>query len=424
MYRSENSKLNHVLDVVNFLGRSDSVSMLRVEKGAGAEFNTQHVFDDPSPIWKRLGDDFHGYSSHWHKNEYNAGGEVVTIAVGLQRSVVKFRCSFIFPDSATLITGLFSYARVEMASSMSKDTEHYHVYKFLCKVNKDFAVGKGPRVVVFHDIQSGSADHFMHVNHLSTGPTDKNKNGKSQPVATKSSVAACVDFIPYNITKIAASQSNLFSDKEILKFFLHHAIVGIQDFIVYEMNTFPTHTHDLLANKGIRISKLPFNFPYELGDALKIRGILEMDCLLRTSAHIKFVLLTRINEYFMPTCNVRLNRTFVQSLEVHPENINRFELPLQTICVPETDAGDAVRGDFNFYDSNARSDHPVFVYRPTYKLLDTVKSIELGQGSGLVHRYSRHCSASATLMDWRQAVTPEHLHFIAEVQSELRGLLV
>lgn len=424
MYRYENSQLKYVLEVVNFLGRSDSATMLRMEKGVATnEFATQHIFDDPGPIWTRLGDDFHAYSAHWHKNEYSAGGEVVTVAVGLQRSPVKFRCSLIYPDAATtMVTGLFSYTRVEMATSVSKDTEHYHVYKFLCKVTKDFAP-KGPRIVVFYDIQSGSADHFMNVNNLSA-PPHTNHNGKPQSVSSKSSVAACVDFIPYNITKNVVGQSNVFSDKEIFQFFLHHAIIGLQDFLVYEMGNFPAHSADLLEKRGIRIVRLPFNFPYELGDGLKIRGILELDCLLRTSAHVKFVLLTRMNEFFMSTSNVRLNRTFVQSLELHPDNINRFELPLQTICMPEQTTRSEMREEYHMYDANARSDHPVYVYRPNYKLMDTVKAIELSQASGIVHRYSRHCLNSVNLKDWRETLTPEHLHFITEVQKELKGLLL
>lgn len=427
MYRSENSKLKYVLEVVNFFGRSDTVTMVRLEKGITADFATKHIFDDPVPMWTRLGDDFHAYSSHWHKNEFSAGGEVVTIAVGLQRSPVKFRCSLIYPDAASggnSATGLFSYTRVESASSINRDTEHYHVYKFMCKATKDFGP-KGPRIVVFHDIQTGSADHLMHINQLSqthSAATPKTHSGKVQAVASKSSVAVCVDFVSYNISKNTASHSNVFSDKEIFQYFLHHGIVGIQEFIVYEMSNFPMQVYELLQHQGIHITRLPFNFPYGLGDALKIRGILELDCLLRTSAHIKFVLLSRMDEFFLPTCNVRLNRTFVQSLEAHPDNINRFELPLQTVCLPEHVSGNEMRGDYHMYDTAARKEHPVVVYRPKYELMDQVRSIELSQSSGLVHRYSQRCSSS--LKDWRQTVTAEHLRFISEVQRELKGLLV
>lgn len=424
MYRSENSKLKYVLEVVNFFGRSDTVSMVRLDKGEAAKFVTQHFFG-PMPVWTRIGDDFHAYSSHWHKHPFIAGGEVVTIVIGLQRSPVKFRCSLNFPSGP--VTGLFSYTRVELTSSPVKDTEHYHVYKFMCKVNKDFGP-KGPQVIVFHDIQTGSAEHFMHIHNLSQPPStspplsSKQNENKGQPVTSKSSVAACVDFIPYNITKSADSQSNAFTDKQLFEFFLHHAIVGIQDFIVYEMNNFPTHAYDILQHQGIRITRLPFNFPYELGDASKIRGILELDCLLRTSAQIKFVMLLRMNEFFQPTSNVRLNRTFVQSLEQHPDNINRYELHLQTVCENES-TGRGMRSDLHFYDADARSDHPVLVYRPTYELLD-VKSIEVTAASGgLVHRYSKHCTPNS-MKDWRQTITAEHSRFLAEVAQELKGLLV
>ena len=75
MYRSENSKLKYVLEYVNFFGRSDSVDLMVLRSGGGED--NQHVYDDPLPMWTRLGDDFHGYSSFWRKNEFAAGGEVV-----------------------------------------------------------------------------------------------------------------------------------------------------------------------------------------------------------------------------------------------------------------------------------------------------------------------------------------------------------
>lgn len=423
MYRSENSKLKYVLEVVNFFGRSDTVSMVRLDKGEAAKFVTQHIFG-PTPMWTRIGDDFHAYSAHWHKNPFVPGGEAVVIVIGLQRSPVKFRCSFNFPSGS--VTGLFSYTRVELASSLSKDTEHYHVYKFMCKVNKDFGP-KGPQVIVFHDIQTGSAEHFMHIHNLSQPPSvsyvpSQKSESKGQSVTSKSSVAACVDFIPYNITKSADSQTNAFTDKQLFEFFLHHGTIGIQDFIVYEMNNFPTQAYDILQHQGIRITRLPFNFPYELGDASKIRGILELDCLLRTSAQIKFVMLLRMNEFFQPTSNVRLNRTFVKSLEQHPDNINRYELQLQTVCESK---GREMRSDLHLFDPDARSDYPVLVYRPTYELLDNLKSIEVSAASGgLVHRYKPCSPNSINLKDWRPTITAEHSHFLAEVAQELKGLLV
>ena len=352
----------------------------------------------------------------------------------MQRAEVNFRCSLLFPNSTNPITGLFSYTRVELASKETPSSkEHYRVYKLLCKITKDFHA-KAPSVVIFHDIHTGSASHFMHINNLSpkrgsTSPAvtpkeDQHEPGANQKLHIRSSLAVCVDFIPYYLGRADPGIEHIDTDKEIFQFFLHHAIVGIQEFIIYG-NNFPTHAFDLLHHQqGIRITRLPFNFPYEINDELKIRGILEMDCLLRTSAQTKFVLLSKVNEFFLPPSNVRLNRTFTQSLDVHPNTITRFELQLQTVCEDDKSAG--IRIDSHMYDASAQKDrHPFYVYRPRYENVESGKSVEVaGQSSGIVHRYSKRCRNNVNLRDWRQTLTPEHLHFIEEVGKELKMLLV
>lgn len=435
MYMRENSKLKYVLEVVNFFGRDDTVSMVRLNSNNNPV--NQHVFDDPLPVWTRLGDDFHGYSAHWHKNALTAGGEVVAIAVGLQRSPVKFRCTFVFAGNDKPVTGLFSYEQVELVSSSSssssthKSTEHFHAYKFLCKVNKDFG-SKGPRFVAFHDIPSGSVAHLMAVNNLSQ-PTavqnpvvHPNADKSERSVIMKSPIAACVDFLPYNLNLgKTANASDSPTDKEVFQFFLHHGIVGIQEFIVYHMNNFPMHLYDLLqSHQGVRMTKLPFNFPYELGDPSKIRQILELDCLLRTSAHNKFVLLLRTNEFFVPPSNVRLNRSFTQSLDMQSETADRYELPVHTLCPPAQATGRELLTEFS-HDPSARNEHKVFIYRTTSAMDNAPDNVQVQPSTGLIHRLSKQCHGNAVnLREWRETLSADHSKFIVEVSKELRSLLV
>ena len=119
--------------------------------------------------------------------------------------------------------------------------------------------------------------------------------------------------------------------------------------------------------------------------------------------------------------NVRLNRSFTQSLDVHPKTINRFELQLQTVCEGDKNVGI----DSHMYDSNDHKDpHPFYVYRPRYENLKSGKAVEVSQSSGIVHRYSKRCRNNVNLKDWRQTVSVDHLHFIEEVGKELKMLLV
>lgn len=420
IYRHENSKLKYVLEVVNFFGRSDSVSLVRLENGTTVN-PAIYNFDHPLPMWTRLDNDFQAYSSYWHKNSLNVGGEVVTVTVGLQSRKLRFRCQLMYSNGQSS-SGLFSYIRLDKDTDTppsSKNVENWSVYKFTCKTNRDYGSASGPHSIIFRDLNTG-ADHFMPVKDLSPA-LDTTK-----PALPKITVAICIDFTPYNLTKDVQQQTNYFTEREILQFFLHHQLVGIDEFLLYETNNFPTKVQDLLYHHGIRVTRLPYNFPFELNNEVKNRIAIETDCLLRTSVHVKQVFVARFNEYFYPPDNIKRNRTFIRSLDIHPHNINRFEMIVKPVCVPPVPAGDKrLFADFHLFGATVERDRPYFVYRPMYELQDRIKSIELDRNSGHVQRYTRNCTHKANddLQDWRQTLAPEQMKFISTHTNELRNLL-
>lgn len=88
-YKSENERLNHVLNVVNFFGQRESVSLNLVKIENFSNFT--YRFDFPLPTWSYLGNDFHAYSSFWKKNDLIAGGEAVALAIGSEHGNVMFQ---------------------------------------------------------------------------------------------------------------------------------------------------------------------------------------------------------------------------------------------------------------------------------------------------------------------------------------------
>lgn len=86
VYRSENERLNNVLNVINFFGQRD-LSLVKIENFQ----NFSYRFDYPLPAWTSLGNDVHGYSSFWKKNDLKAGGEVISIVVASPHSSVSFQ---------------------------------------------------------------------------------------------------------------------------------------------------------------------------------------------------------------------------------------------------------------------------------------------------------------------------------------------
>lgn len=88
VYKSENERLNHVLNVVNFFGQQSSpLSLVKIENFS----NFTYKFDYPLPSWSFLGNEFHSYSAFWKKNELVAGGEAIALVVGSIHRNVMFQ---------------------------------------------------------------------------------------------------------------------------------------------------------------------------------------------------------------------------------------------------------------------------------------------------------------------------------------------
>lgn len=106
-YKSENERLERVLNVVNFFGQRDSVSvnLVKIENYS----NFTYRFDFPLPSWTFLGNDFHAYSAFWKKNDLVVGGEAIALAIGSLHANIVFQVREVNLSSLELeLMNLFS----------------------------------------------------------------------------------------------------------------------------------------------------------------------------------------------------------------------------------------------------------------------------------------------------------------------------
>lgn len=248
VYRSENERLNNVLNVINFFGQKD-LSLIKIENFS----NLTYKFDFPLPAWTYLGNEFHGYSAFWKKHELKAGGEAIAIVVASSHSTVSFQCKVHFTDN-TIGSGKFGFMRIEPSEISETEVasgEKFLIYKFICKTQLDYAE---PKNLILINTQTKS-EHYIPIRHLNI----KNK----ALMQRQALLTVCLDMNSYN----RSFPEEFNSDINILQFFLHYELIGVRSFIVYNSNINQVHqtTVELLTNKyGVRLSILPYNFPYAL----------------------------------------------------------------------------------------------------------------------------------------------------------------
>uniref|UniRef100_A0A1B0CXA0 Putative conserved secreted protein n=1 Tax=Lutzomyia longipalpis TaxID=7200 RepID=A0A1B0CXA0_LUTLO len=361
MYRNENSKLRYILEVVNFFGRSDAAALVRIENSTAFSHLTAD-FSTPLPMWTRLGSEFHAYAAFWHKNTFTAGGEVVTIVVGLRQAIVNFRCQLQFPGRITLLTGKFEFTREEQTDADGD----FLAYRFLCKVTRDFGT---PENVAFINATS-KTEHFLPI-----------RSARNTTLTHKSSLVACVDMVSSTLGGSSGKSLHI-PDVDILQYFIHHQIVGIDEFIVYDRYHITNHIQELLYRHGIKISILPYNFPFTEATEAQNRPFLEMDCLLRARNEAKYAFLTTITEYFYPEISLKRSKILFKTLAASTD-VFRFDVTTKTVC---TEDGVRILAENHLYDPNAKTQHPFLIYRIDQRALDSPRMQDLDPHVAIVHR--------------------------------------
>lgn len=296
-------------------------------------------------------------------------------------------------------------------SDIDVQTEKFLIYKFLCKTQRDY--GK-PKNLIFVNIETKS-EHYVPIRHL---------NIKSQLQIDKSLVTVCLDMNSYN----RSFTDDFITDTNIVQYFLHHELIGIHNFIIYNSNVNQVNQHvvDLLTNKyGIRLNFLPYNFPLMMSSKVKNRAIIEADCLLRTSGLTKYVMLASIDEYLYPSQKLSPTSNLLKLLNHYSSDVNRFEISSKTVCI---DPHRKIHSDNDRYSLDIKT-KIFFIQKNEYPYNDkpvndiSKKSIEVERNLAVIHKYTK-CPPSATeLYDWRTTMEQHHQDYVNFISKELNKLL-
>ena len=302
------------------------------------------------------------------------------------------------------------------SKTASGHSEKYVIYKFICKTTRDFGKQQ-PKNLIFTNSETKS-ETFLSLRNLNL------KSSTKGGMVDKSLLTVCLDWNNYNRSYI----NDFVNDTTILQYFLHHEIIGIRNFIIYNsnINPLPSRIVDMINTKyGIRLDVLPYNFPFELNDKHKNRAIIERDCLMRTSSTSKFLAITELNEYLYPKQMISLTSPLVKLLTHYSNDISRFEVSTRSVCM---DARKKILSDNSYYNVDLKNS-VFYIFKNEYPLNDKYitesskkESVILDREKVIVHKYI-NCLNKTDLFDWRTTVDADHLNFINLISKELNTLL-
>lgn len=421
MYRNEYKQLKYVLDVVNFIGRKDEIALVRLENQTNFYQHSPYEFNSPLPIWQRIGSGFHAYSSFWIRpNDLKEGGEIITMVVGLKHSIVSFKCEANYPNNR-MQKGKFVFIREEVIgddpNEFATSSENFIIYKFVCKIGRDY--GK-PVYVSFTDI-STKGRHQVRVRDL-----------QRKHINELLTMTLCVDLIPRNQTEIDVFTNN---DFNLLQFFVHHQLIGIDEFLVYDSGVISSALKQTLFAHGIKLNIFPFNFPFELGHRTKTKKIIEMDCLLRTSNSVKFTSILTPRDFLYTNGNLASTPQPLLQMLKDAEFVNNveFEVISNPICMHKMKK---ILSDNLLVSTNANVNGIIKLYKTNNKynrnsnVVISSKTAAMRIGRNLIfNNHYLDCDvqhserADENLVEWRSTISNDFRQFVDQIGVKLNGLL-
>ncbi|KAM7346240.1 uncharacterized protein ACRADG_012178 [Cochliomyia hominivorax] len=414
MYKTENNRLKDVLHVINFFGRNDAAILRKIENNVTMNYLIDYLH--PLGVWQSIGDNFHAYSAYWKRNELVAGGEADVIVVGRKRSVLNFKCSLNFRGSSTNIQGKFHFQRMDKDGE--DDNSYFTRYSFYCRVTRDFGV---PDSVSFIDLTSSNRDGYLVKLRYVKVVDNVSKKLAVQPLTV------CVDLMSQEFKNMTTTEKQ---GPELLEFFIHHYALGIEDFIIYNGDNLPQNLLSILKRFNIRLHLMPFNFPYSAQNSTeRIRGLIETDCLLRSTNRARNCLLLSPNEFFYPNTKLDQPKSILRSLNHYSSEVLRFDLPIFAVCKSDQKS---YLFENTLYDPEWKTKHTISIYRlqgtgtslNTEELVNVPRHMSLPLSQVFIHHYVNciHVGKDG-LHDWRNSLREDFMQHIHKINQEIKILI-
>lgn len=419
MYRNEYRQLKYVLDVVNFIGRKDEMTLVHLENETSVYQHTPYQFDDPLPIWQRIGNGFHAYSSFWIKpNDLRTGGEVIAIVASFKHSMVRFKCEVQY-SNGQMQKGKFVFTREDIvAGSDTANTngpsDDFIVYKFVCKVGKEYGI---PTQIVFTDL-SASTRHRIPVRNL--------QHKKVDDLLT---MTMCVNLVPRNQSEVDAFST----DFNLLQFFLHHQLIGIDEFLVYGSSQISSALKRTLYVHGIKLNLFPFNFPYDLAHLSKVQTLIQSDCLLRTSNAVEYTIFSTAHDFIYVNSNLMSRpQPLLQMLKnpLYGSDV-RYDIIGNPIC---RHSSKRILSDNLMLSANISADYSKVTLFKTKAMFTKYQNVVADQHAVtsriqknlIFYNHYRDCdeqAMSGNLVDWRTLISDDFRQFVDQIGVNINAIL-
>lgn len=296
-----------------------------------------------------------------------------------------------------------------------EEEEKFLIYKFICKTQLDYNADP-KNLILINTHQTKKTEHYLPIRPLSV--KNKADMGRQAPMTV------CLDLNSYNKTQ----QDEFVTDINLMQYFLHHELIGIRNFIVYNSNINQMHQNIqevLLKDTGVKIHILPYNFPYSLQNKQKNRAIIEADCLLRTTGLTKYLIVTSLNEYLYPASKISSLSPLIElfNRNSYSNEVRRFEVSTKTVC---TDSRIKILSDNEKYSPDIKNP-PFFIEKNefTRNELDIGKiSMKVESDLMVCHKYFKcPLMPDQDVFHWRTTMKKTHLEYVNFISRELNKLL-
>lgn len=401
-YRSENSRLKYILQVVNFFGRNDAAALVKVENTAKLLY-PEHDYSAPLPVWQRLGNDFHGYSSFWIKNDLVAGGEVIVVAVGILNVTPKFKCSLNFKNKKN-VTGKFGFSHITQKSSPFADSANALIaFQFVCKITLDFGT---PDQIILKNTETNER-FLLYI---------RNTNDKK---TIKQLLTSCVDLNEYNITH----GNNFHLNKNLMDFFIIHHLQGIEEFLVYSTHVLNLKSKISLLNNGVRINILPYNFPFSLETHYDmVQELIKTDCHLRNYNSAKYFIIQSPNElvYINNVLNDNNKSKFLSTLNNGTyKGIDKFQVKQFNVCY---DHNKEIFDNFSYNTDLKYSKFYIFNANGKFRS-ENLQGMDIKSDYIIMTRYVE-CNGKFSKADYRNVINHHFINLMNSIHSNTKKLVI
>lgn len=391
IYRHQYNQLRYVLEVFNYFGRyeprSANSSCINLNSTFTA-FNAK--FDEPIPSWQRLENDLYVYSAYSINHQTHK--EIRAVGVGNVTSVLNVQCLLFFEGEGKPTLGNFNFIPISKSSSTAQYSA-YRGYHFVCA----YSSNETPTGITFVT-RSNRYLNYAPVLPVKSLPQNLGDDNRMMGVCVMQ----------------PSVKWTLPSTMDMMGFVSFHALIGMDNFIVYD-NGIPSKFNGRLKEMAadpsfpqrFTYAVVPWNFPFTEIDETIAREIAAADCLYRSYNSVAYSIFLSWNEYVVP----RYHRTtigLIADVKKTESAFDRYGLSPKVFCTQQSSDKKYADSTLTLFtktkSSVATKDQLVYINHPHEMLhaelrnYQKIRTTHIGQNLISVNRY-KYCDDDAKIVE-------------------------